>query len=310
MKKTTKKHQRFLEQTIIHLSGTMLNISKDTKRLNALGNKKYISKRKQRQVIVEGANPKFISNLSQRYKFDNFIMGEGNKLASTTAKNISENPFLNSYNPLIIYGLVGLGKTHIIQAFGNEVLKNDSSKKIVYLTTEQFTVEFIDAIQNGTASGFSSFYKSVDVLIFDDVQFLTGKPRTQDYFLHIFDHLYQTNKMIVLSSDNPPHKLEGISERLISRFQSGLTVKINAPDFETRVGILKNRADSYMVQIPDEVLEYIANNITSSIRELEGCLTSLLVSAALDLKGISLDLAKAVVNEITTPLDTDQNIIP
>jgi chromosomal replication initiator protein len=174
------------------------------------------------------------------------------------------------------------------------------NKKVIYISSEQFTVEFIDAIQSGTANEFSSFYKKMDVLIIDDIQFLIGKEKTQDYFFHIFNTLHQAGKQIVLTSDKPPKELKGLNERLVSRFQWGLTADMQAPDFETRIAILKNKAESYGITIPNEILEYIAYNITSNIRELEGCLIKLLANSSLNSQEINMELARKAVNEIAT----------
>ncbi|MCF6269994.1 MAG: chromosomal replication initiator protein DnaA [Melioribacteraceae bacterium] len=250
--------------------------------------------------IVDEVRPEFESYLMPRYKFDNFIKGEGNQLARAAAIAIGENSGETSFNPFFIYGGVGLGKTHLMQAIGNRIIEKSPSKKVIYISTEQFTVEFIDAIQSGKANEFSNFYKSMDALIIDDIQFLIGKERTQDYFFHIFNRLHQAGKQIILSSDKPPKELKGLNERLISRFQWGLTADIQAPDFETRMAILKNKAESFGISIPNDILEYMAHNITSNIRELEGCLIKILASASLNSQEIDLTLAKKAVNEIAT----------
>ncbi|MHB1685899.1 MAG: chromosomal replication initiator protein DnaA [Ignavibacteriaceae bacterium] len=240
------------------------------------------------------------SFLNSRYTFDNFIKGEGNQLARAAASAISDNPGGTSFNPLFVYGGVGLGKTHLIQAIGNKTLANFPEKRVIYLSTDIFTVEFVEAIQSNKANEFTSFYKSMDVLIIDDIQFLIGKEKTQDSFFHIFNTLHQLRKQIIFSSDKPPKDLKGLDDRLISRFQWGLTADIQPPDLETRIAILKRKADDYGMTISGEILEYIANNITSNIRELEGCLIKLLASASLNSKEINLDLAKKTVKEIAT----------
>lgn len=250
--------------------------------------------------IQDEVRPEFESYLMPRYKFDNFIKGEGNQLARAAAIAIGENSGETSFNPFFIYGGVGLGKTHLMQAIGNRIIEKSPSKKVIYISTEQFTVEFIDAIQSGKANEFSNFYKSMDALIIDDIQFLIGKERTQDYFFHIFNRLHQAGKQIILSSDKPPKELKGLNERLISRFQWGLTADIQAPDFETRMAILKNKAESFGISVPHDILEYMAYNITSNIRELEGCLIKILASASLNSQEIDLDLAKKAVSEIAT----------
>lgn len=245
--------------------------------------------------------PDFESYLIPKYKFDNFIKGEGNQLAVAASFAIAENPGETSFNPFFIYGGVGLGKTHLIQAIGNRIIEKYPSKRVIYLSTEQFTVKFIDSIQSGGISEFSNFYRSMDVLIIDDIQFLIGKEKTQDHFFHLFNTLHQSGKQLILSSDKPPKDLRGLSERLISRFQWGLSADIQAPDFETRIAILKNKSENYGIFISPEILEYIAYNITSNIRELEGCLIKILASASLlNSQEIDLSLAKKTVKEIAT----------
>ncbi len=255
---------------------------------------------KETAPVIQKSEPEFETYLIARYKFDNFIKGEGNQLARAAAIAIGENTGETSFNPFFIYGGVGLGKTHLIQAIGNRIKEKDATKKVVYLSSEQFTIEFIDAIQNGKANEFSSFYKKMDALIIDDIQFLIGKEKTQDYFFHIFNTLHQAGKQIILSSDKPPKDLKGLSERLVSRFQWGLTADIQAPDFETRIAILKNKAQSYGITIPNDILEYMAFNITTNIRELEGSLIKILASASLNSQEINMELARKAVGEIAT----------
>ena len=242
----------------------------------------------------------FENYLNPRYTFDNFIKGEGNQLARAAAGAISDNPGGTSFNPFFIYGGVGLGKTHLIQAIGNNILRNYPDKKIIYLSSDSFTVEFVEAIQSNKVNEFQSFYRNMDVLIIDDIQFLIGKEKTQDLFFHIFNNLHQARKQIVLSSDKPPKELKGLDERLISRFQWGLTADIQPPELETRIAILKRKAGDYGMSISNEIIEYIASSITSNIRELEGCLIKLLANASLSSKDINLDLAKKTVREIAT----------
>ncbi|MBU0558986.1 MAG: chromosomal replication initiator protein DnaA [Bacteroidota bacterium] len=244
------------------------------------------------------------SHINPRYKFENFIKGEGNQLARAASIAISDNPGETSFNPFFIYGGVGLGKTHLIQAVGNKILEKHSSKKVIYLSSEHFTVEFVDAIQSNTVNEFSSYYKNMDVLIIDDIQFLIGKEKTQDLFFHIFNTLHQSGKQIILSSDKPPKDLKGLSERLVSRFQWGLTADIQPPDFETRIAILNNKSKSFGIALEPEIIEYIAHNIKSNIRELEGCLIKLLASASLNSKEIDLALTKKTVKEISTNKQT------
>lgn len=242
----------------------------------------------------------FETNLNPRYTFENFVKGESNQLARAAAIAIGDNPGQTSFNPLFIYGGVGLGKTHIIQAIGNKVLQSNRSKKVIYISADSFTVEFVEAIQSNNVNEFSNFYKNMDVLIIDDIQFLLGKEKTQDLFFHIFNTLHQSGKQIILSSDKPPKELAGLNERLISRFQWGLTADVQAPDFETRIAILKNKGESFGINLSNQILEYIATNITSNIRELEGCLIKLLANASLNSREIDFEMVKRTVREIST----------
>ena len=241
-----------------------------------------------------------ISNLNPRYTFDNFIKGDNNQLARAAGIAISDNPGITSFNPLFIYGGVGLGKTHLMQAIGNEILKKDSTKKVIYLSADIFTVEFVEAIQTDSVNEFAGRYKKMDVLIIDDIQFLIGREKTQDLFFQIFNMLHQSGKQIILSSDKPPKELKGLSERLVSRFQWGLTTDIQPPDLETRIAILRNKSASYGIELSHEIIEYIAFNITSNIRELEGCLIKLLANSSLSEKEIDFELVKKTVKEIAT----------
>ena len=242
----------------------------------------------------------FESFLNSRYTFDNFIKGEGNQLARAAAGAISDNPGGTSFNPLFVYGGVGLGKTHLVQAIGNKILELYPDKKVIYLSSDIFTVEFVEAIQSNKVNEFSNFYRKMDVLIIDDIQFLIGKEKTQDLFFHIFNTLHQSRKQIILTSDKPPKDLKGLDERLISRFQWGLSADIQPPDFETRIAILKKKSEDYGMLLPGDILEYIATNIVSNIRELEGCLIKLLANASLSSKSIDIELARKTVKEIAT----------
>jgi chromosomal replication initiator protein len=251
-------------------------------------------------ISVLKTKPDFETFLNPRYTFEKFIKGEGNQLARAAAGAISDNPGGTSFNPFFVYGGVGLGKTHLIQAVGNKILENFPQKKVIYLSSDIFTVEFVEAIQSNKVNEFSNFYRNMDVLIIDDIQFLIGKEKTQDLFFQIFNILHQSRKQIILSSDKPPKDLKGLDDRLISRFQWGLTADIQPPDLETRTAILKKKAEDYGMDISHEILEYIATNIISNIRELEGCLIKLLANASLSSKEINLELAKKTVKEIAT----------
>lgn len=272
-------------------------ISEDLPQVDPDGSK---SKAQIQTIQEKRQKQNFESNLNSRYTFNNFIKGEGNQLARAAAGAISDNPGGTSFNPFFVYGGVGLGKTHLIQAVGNEIIKKYPDKKVIYLSSDSFTVEFVEAIQSNRVNEFSSFYRGMDVLIIDDIQFLIGKEKTQDLFFHIFNTLHQSRKQIILSSDKPPKELKGLDERLISRFQWGLTADIQPPEWETRIAILKNKAEAYGMMVSNEILEYIATNITSNIRELEGCLIKLLASASLNSKELTFELTKKTVKEIAT----------
>ena len=211
------------------------------------------------------------SNLNHRYTFENFIVSENNELARAACFAVSQNPGM-VYNPLFIYGGVGLGKTHLLQSIGNELTASHPEKKIKYITSERFTTELVDSIKNQKIDQFKDYYQQIDLLIIDDVQFLSGKEKTQAEFFHIFNALYQLNKQIVISSDRPPHAIATLEDRLRSRFQGGMITDISRPNYETRIAILEAKLRERGFQIDRESLHYIAENITQNVRELEGAL--------------------------------------
>jgi len=243
-------------------------------------------------------NDTFQTFLNPRYTFENYIKGDSNQLARAAASAVANNPGGTSFNPLVIYGGTGLGKTHLIQAIGNSAIANGKAKRVIYVSSEKFTVEFVDAIQSDRIRDFSNFYRSMDVLIVDDIQFFSGKEKTQDSFFHTFNELHQIGKQIILSSDRPPKELKGLDDRLLSRFQWGLTADIQAPDLETRIAILRKKSENERIDLPQDVVECIATNVTSNIRELEGCLISLLAKSSLEGKEITIDLAREVVRMV------------
>jgi len=238
------------------------------------------------------------SDLNNRYIFKNFVEGSGNQFAKAASLAVAEKPGETSFNPLVIYGGVGLGKTHLIQAIGNYCLKNGSFKRIRYVSSEKFTIDFINSIQNNNTTEFSQIYRNVDILLVDDIQFFSGKERTQEEFFHTFNALHQKGKQIILSSDRPPKELKDLEERLLSRFQWGLVVDIQPPDLETRIAILQQKALFDGLMLPSEIIEYMAVNITSNIRELEGALIKLLAFSSLKGTDIDLELAKLVLKDI------------
>ncbi len=225
--------------------------------------------------------------LNERYTFDNFIVGSGNELAYAACQAISQNPG-TKYNPLFIYGGVGLGKTHLIQAVGNDILAKNPEAHVVYVSSEQFVQEFLDAIRFKKITDFTSHYRNADVLIVDDMQFIANKEKTQEEFFHTFNALHQANKQIIISSDKPPKAIPTLEERLRSRFEWGMIVDISAPDLETRSAILQNKATAHNVELPADVVEFLANQVQTNIRELEGALNQLL--AFCEMRGLEPDL--------------------
>ena len=245
--------------------------------------------------------------LNHEYTFDNFVKGKNNEFATAAALSISNRPGAQ-YNPLMIYGGVGLGKTHLMQAIGNHLLTSNPAIKVMYISGPEFTTNFVQSIRANKVHEFERFYKSLDILIVDDIQFLEGKESTQDSFFQIFNSLYQIRKQIVLSCDKPPHQLEGLEERLITRFQWGLTVDIQAPDLETRIAILNKKCEAENLSVPYEVLEFIALNIKDNIRSLEGCLKSLIFDAELTRSPVTVDMAKRSVVKFGVIKNRKQNI--
>ncbi len=250
------------------------------------------------------SHPSFDNNLNARYTFENFIKGDSNQFARAAGYAVANNPAGTSFNPLVVYGGVGLGKTHLIQAIGNLALQLGKAERVLYVSSERFTVDFVDAIQKDRANEFSNFYRSMDILIVDDIQFFAGKEKTQDTFFHTFNELHQSGRQIVLSSDRPPKELKGVDDRLVSRFTWGLTVDIQPPDLETRIAILRKKSEDDGIQLPDDVIEYVAANVTSNIRELEGSLISVLAKSSLNNREITVDLANEVIRSLAVTRQT------
>lgn len=265
---------------------------------------------------VQQTNPSYNinyekANLNPKYKFDTFIVGSNNKMAHSASLAVAESPG-NIYNPLFIYGGAGLGKTHLMHSVGHFILERNPEKKIIYVTSEDFTNEVIDCIRSGEAVKMNKFrdkYRTVDVLLIDDVQFIIGKESTQEEFFHTFNTLRDAGKQIILTSDKPPKDMETLEERLRSRFEWGLIVDIQPPDYETRMAILKKNAENYSKDINDDVLNYIAENIKSNIRELEGAFNKIVAFSKLNKVDITLSHAEEALKDIIYP-DKPKEITP
>jgi len=258
---------------------------------------------------VENNNSSTNFGLNPRYTFENFIVGKNNELARAASLAVSQNPG-QAYNPLFIYGGVGLGKTHLMQAIGHEILKQSPGKKVIYAPCEKFTNEFIQAISTGKIERFKSTYRSVDVLLIDDIQFLAGKEGTQEEFFHTFNTLHQNNKQIVISSDRPPKSIQALENRLVSRFEWGMIVDIASPDLETRLAILETKCRDKGFVLDKEVMVYLANAIQNNVRELEGALNRLMAIQQLKQQAPSLELVKELVIGLYPPNRPNLSITP
>ncbi|MTI30946.1 chromosomal replication initiator protein DnaA [Xanthovirga aplysinae] len=248
------------------------------------------------------------SNLNKQYIFDTYIEGDCNRLARSAGMAVANKPGITSFNPLMLYGGVGLGKTHLVQAIGNEIRRKQEGKFVLYVSSEKFTSQFIESLKVNNVQEFSNFYLQVDVLIIDDVQFLSGKEKTQEIFFHIFNHLHQNGKQIIMTSDCPPRDLKGLQERLLSRFKWGLTADLQTPAYETRIAIIQRKMEADGIFIPEEVIEYLAYSVDTNIRELEGVLISLIAHASLSRTEVNLELAKSTLKHIIPENETEVDI--
>ena len=235
--------------------------------------------------------------LNEQYTLSSFIQGAHNEFAKAAAKNVTENPGDQSFNPLVIYGGVGMGKTHLLHATGNDLLEKNPTMKVVCASSEKFTLDFISSIQKNKTVEFSKSYRNADVLLIDDIQFFQGKEQTQEQFFHTFNELFQSNKQIVMTADRYPGEMSGLQDRLLSRFKSGLSVDIQPPDFETRVAIVMEKAEQNGLKLSYDIIELIGTHIKTNIRDLEGTIIRLLAHSSLTNREIDYDLTKSVIKE-------------
>ena len=248
-------------------------------------------------VIPGIRNVKIESQLNPVYSFENFLEGDSNRLARNAGIAVANKPGGTSFNPLLVFGGVGLGKTHLAHAIGVDVKDKYPEKTVLYISAEKFTQQYIESVKKNNRNDFIHFYQIIDVLIIDDVQFLSGKSGTQDVFFHIFNHLHQNGKQVILTSDKAPVDMQDIEQRLLSRFKWGLSAELQKPDFETRVSIVKNKLYRDGVEMSDDVIDYIAKNIKTNVRELEGAIISLIAQSSFNKKEITLGLAKEIVEK-------------
>src|SRR3989339_1420035 len=298
-----KKYHKQIMEALQNISNKKINTifyKVETRKTNPVGD---LLKKMKIKKETDNKEPVLVNRfgLNARYTFDNFIVGKGNELAHAACQAVAANPG-NAYNPLFIYGGVGLGKTHLLQAIGHEVLKN--TDKILYVTCEKFTNDYVQSVKSGQAKDFKQKYRNVDLLLIDDIQFMAGKDGTQEEFFHTFNELHQTNKQIILTSDRPPKSIPALEKRLISRFEWGMIVDIVQPDIETRVAILEAKCKEKNYSLGPEILYYISNNISSNIRELEGALNRLIAYHEFNNSTPTIDSTKNVLSSLITNIQS------
>lgn len=291
-------YTELISETIEEITGTKLNVKfiiPHNQEEDFFDVEQEVKRQPKETPQVNGEQSK--NMLNQKYTFDTFVIGSGNRFAHAASLAVAESP-ANAYNPLFIYGGVGLGKTHLMHAIGHYVLEHNPEAKVVYLSSEKFTNEFINAIRDNQAINFRNKYRNVDVLLIDDIQFLAGKEQTQEEFFHTFNALHEETKQIVISSDRPPKEIPTLEDRLRSRFEWGLITDITPPDLETRIAILRKKAKAENLDIPNEVMLYIANQIDTNIRELEGALIRVVAFSSLINQDMNADLAAEALKDI------------
>ncbi|MDO4939612.1 MAG: chromosomal replication initiator protein DnaA [Lachnospiraceae bacterium] len=295
-----KKYSQILKVAVSEISGVDCHI-------NILNNSELKENKEKKSSIINNGKSKvdnyslLMANLNPKYTFDSFVVGNSNNFAHAASLAVAESPGEIDYNPLFIYGGVGLGKTHLMQAIAHFILEKDPSKKVLYVTSENFTNEIVDAIRKMNTQQFREKYRYNDVLLIDDIQFIIGKESTQEEFFNTFNDMYQNKKQIVISSDRPPKDFENLEERIKSRFSWGLQADIQSPDYETRLAILRKKEETDGISLDNEVIKYIAEVIDTNIRELEGALNKIRMMAKLENKKIDVEFAKEVLKDTLSP---------
>ncbi len=289
----------------IDISPVKLSLLLPDESIKGLLKEKYNNELKESLKAVFGRLPKIEliiksahrDNLNPKYTFENFVVGPSNQLAYAASVAVSENP-ANAYNPLFIYGGVGLGKTHLLHAIGNAIKKNNTNAKVVYISSEEFTNELISSIQHKQMSQFRNKYRNLDCLLIDDIQFISKKERTEEEFFHTFNSLYENQKQIVITSDKPPSEIKDIENRLKSRFSWGLIVDIQPPELETRIAIIQKKAELFNLKLSPEIVEFIAQNISSNVREIEGALIKISAFKSIMRRPVTMSLVKTTLQDI------------
>ncbi|MCQ2915147.1 MAG: chromosomal replication initiator protein DnaA [Alphaproteobacteria bacterium] len=302
-----EKYAPIIEGALSSIMGREISLVIETMEMGTIEQEPKINVTTPPQLQTkEPASDQFQSHLNPKYIFENFIVGNSNRMAFAAASRVAEKPAI-SYNPLFIYGGSGLGKTHLMHAIGNRILSNNPNMKVLYISSESFTNEIVTSIYNKSTESFRQKYRNIDCLIIDDIQFLKGKEQTQVEFFHTFNALHDANKQIIISSDRPPKEIETLEDRLRTRFEWGLQADIQAPDLETRMAIIRQKAANDNIELPSDVIALLATNIATNIREIEGAYTKLVAYTSLMDMPITIETAQKVLNDMK--IDTVTRVI-